>query len=195
MISVVVPLMPIHPYDQQVEVLLRSLHNQPGVCEVLVVEQEPEGRHPLIRMNKLFNIGIAKAKGSYIWLCGADFIVPRYTPLKMKSKCYSYYDAFLPMYQSPAIGNWKVSDGGVFMKRGVIEKHGPLDESLIGVSRISFPFLYWLLKNCKVGWSRVITFEINTHPKSKIFGKVHKKTREKCTPFYDACKGILGELI
>lgn len=161
MISIIIPIMRVGPYPVHLKRLLPELEKQRDVETEILVEEQPLS--DFIYKNKLLNQGFAKSKGEFIWFCDADFMPSTDDLLaRMKDKCVSDdIDLIWPMYWS-SYKYWKASDGGVFMKREVLELHGPLDESLKGVSLVTFPFAKWCLDNVKYFVSPEFTIKLQT---------------------------------
>jgi len=159
MISIIIPLMPKEPYKTTVGNCIYSISKNNGVkYEVILQTQEVE---QYINKNKLLNDGFAKAKGDIIWHCDADFLIDE-TFLKRMSETLNGwalyegedeylsinlgYDVIWPMFWSNFGKGYKASDGGPFMKREVLEEYGPLDETMLGISSVTFPFMHWCLE-------------------------------------------------
>ena len=141
MISVVIPLMPIEPYRTQVWDCVRSLRKQDVDVDLNIIVQQESS---YISKNTLLNHGIRESSGEYVFFCDADFVFDDTTTLRrMRNKVEDGFEVIFPMYLSPAHKNLKIADGGVFTTRKTIERHGKLDESLEGISWVTFPFLKW----------------------------------------------------
>lgn len=184
MISVVIPLMPIEPYKTQVLTCLDSIRKQDADFEVIISE------HPIekyISKNVLLNNGIEIASGEYVFLCDADFILEDKTLLKRMQE--SGYDVVFPMFESETHGQMKISDGGVFAKKKVLKRFGEFDESLVGISWVTFPFLSWCLDNAKWHCSEDFTIKVDQTHKSRK--KRHNGTSAKMRPIY---KKVVKEL-
>jgi glycosyltransferase involved in cell wall biosynthesis len=184
MISVIIPLMPIMPYNVQIERTLRDLDRQTAETEVLVCKQPVE---PKICKTRLLNEGFAQSKGDIIFHCDADIIFKDETVLqRMEEKLYNDdLDVIYPMFFSPFRKCLKIADGHPFMRREVREEHGPLDETLLGISLQEFVILHWLYFNKRFHCSREFVIDVNTEPFVKKVGKVHRPTRMKCRKIYD----------
>lgn len=163
MISVIIPLMRVEPYATQINVCLESLKEQTIKHEVIVEEQELQ---EYIEKNRLLNQGVEKAKGDIIWFCDADYLLPDCDLLKrMEAKLrYDNFDVIYPMFYSPSFKGFKLADGGTFIKKDVLTKFGKLDETLIGVSRVTWPLLDWCLDNTKLHCSTDFLIELNYEP-------------------------------
>ena len=148
MISVIIPLMPVKPYDMQAERCKAKLNEQEGVDVEVIVAKQPVERY--INKNRLLNQGFKKAKGDYIWHCDADFFPPDNELLYRMATVIEEkkLDMLWPMYWS-AYKYWKIADGGPFMKRSVLDRHGPLDETLLGAVGVTMPFANWCMHNTK----------------------------------------------
>ena len=186
MISVVVPLMGIPPYDSQVNDLLNDLGKQTASHEVIVVEQ-PVERY--IRKNELLNEGYDKAKGDFIWHCDADFLIPDKTLLERMADRVD--DVIYPMFYSEPNQGYKIADGAPFMRREVLERFGKLDGSLHGIGGVTFPFLLWCLTNTELLCSREFQIELNGKPFRRLRGKQHTKTVKDLQPLVRTVKDRL----
>lgn len=191
MISVIVPLMAIPPYDSQVVDFLKSIEQQTATHEVILVEQEP-GRY--IDKNKLLNEGLSKARGNIIWHCDADFLLPDKTLLQRMQNKLKDVDVIYPMFWSKPYNGYKIADGAPFMKRDVLKRYGRLDESLRGIGYVTFPFLLWCLTNTEVYCSPEFKITINDKPFVKRGGKGHVHTMKKLKPLADKLKKQLREM-
>lgn len=189
MISVIIPLMPVEPYKTQVKACIASIKGQ--VCweetEIIVSEQVPER---YISKNALLNSGIAKAKGKYIFLCDADFILnDKYLLLKMQDKLRKGFDVIFPMFMSEKYKKLKIADGGVFACSELFDKFGELDESLEGISWVTFPFLKWCMDNAR--WHCSDEFVIGVDQGHRSRKKRHNGTSAKMRPIYKKVVGLL----
>lgn len=147
MISVIIPLMPIDPYDRVVKDCATSLNKQSVDKEIIIVEQVVER---YILKNKLLNSGFVKSKGDTVFFCDADFTFDDTAFLqRISDKLSEGYDVVFPKFYSEVYRSLKIADGAPCFKREVMVKHGKLDESLKGISWVTFPFLSWCLKNTK----------------------------------------------
>ena len=163
MITVIIPLMPLEPYATQVNVCLQSLREQTAEHEVIVKTQQLQH---YIEKNKLLNQGVQKAKGDIIWFCDADYLLPDCELLdRMETKLREDdLDVIYPMFYSIAFKGSKIADGGAFIKKDVLAKFGKLDESLIGISNVTWPLLDWCLENTKFHCSPEFLIELNYQP-------------------------------
>jgi len=170
--------MPKEPWKTTVGDCIYSISKNNGVkYEVILQTQEVE---QYINKNRLLNDGFAKAKGDIIWHCDADFLIDE-TFLKRMSDELSCYDVIWPMFWSPFAKGYKASDGGPFMRREILEQHGPLDESLIGISNVTFPFMKWCFDNVSHHASTDLTIELQDTGKYDM-KKVDKETFYKVLP-------------
>jgi len=176
MISVLIPIMPIPPYDSQIKDLLKCLKQQTAEHEVIVCEQKVKR---YISKNKLLNEGFAQARGDYIWHCDADFL-PEPTLLeRMRDKGKDVIHAMI----WSDVNGWRIADGAVFMKRKVLERHGLLNETMKGISYSTFPFLEWCLDNTDFYCSDEFILDINKKYGRKSFkGKSDPVTLKVTTP-------------
>lgn len=147
MISVIIPLMPIEPYDRVVKECVASLDKQDAEKEIIIVQQNVE---PYIMKNKLLNSGFAKSRGETVFFCDADFTFDDPTFLsRMQSKLDEGYEVVFPKFYSDVYDDLKIADGAPCFNRKVILRHGPLKEGLKGISWVTFPFVDWCLKNTR----------------------------------------------
>ena len=163
MISVIIPLMLLEPYATQVKDCLKSLEKQTAERQVFVeIHQVQEYNEK----NRLLNQGIEKAKGDIIWFCDADFLLPNADLLeRMEVKLKEdNLDVIYPMFYSDSFRGYKLADGGAFIKKDVLAKFGKLDESLIGISNVTWPLLDWCLDNIKLHCSTEFLIELNYEP-------------------------------
>jgi len=204
-ISIIIPLMPKEPYKTTVGNCIYSISKNNGVkYEVILQTQEVE---QYINKNKLLNDGFAKAKGDIIWHCDADFLIDETFLQRMSETLNGWalyegedeylsinlgYDVIWPMFYSNFAKGYKASDGGPFMKREVLERHGPLDESLLGISLVTFPFMKWCLENTKHYASTDLTIELQPTGKFDPH-KVDNKTFWKNVPTKQAVVKIMKE--
>jgi glycosyltransferase involved in cell wall biosynthesis len=189
MISVIIPLMPIPPYDEQIEKCLRSLKKQTADHEVIVQHQKPQR---FIEKNRLLNEGIDKSSGDIIWFCDADFILDDVDLLsKMQS---DVEDVIYPMFYSRVFKGYKIADGSPFIKREVLEEFGELDESLIGIGGVTFGLLNWCLKNTKFNCSPDYLIRLNYFPFVHFAGKAPQKTIDKTKDVVEQTEKILKML-
>lgn len=147
MISIVIPLMPIDPYDRVVKECVASLDRQDAEKEIIIAEQQVER---YILKNKLLNSGFSRSRGKVVFFCDSDFTFEDPTTLsRMQAKLDEGYDVVFPKFYSEVYRDLKIADGAPCFKREVMMKHGPLKEGLKGISWVTFPFLSWCLKNTK----------------------------------------------
>lgn len=144
MISVIIPLMPVKPYSEQVKDCVRDIENQTADTEILVIKQEISDH---INKCALLNEGFRKATGEYIWHCDADFLLPNKDFLQsMLDKMEDdNLDVIYPMFYSRTFKQLKITDGGPFMRRKILEDYR-LNDTLLGVSYVTFPLLDHCLK-------------------------------------------------
>lgn len=174
MISVIIPLMPLKPYDTQIVTCLESLKKQSAEHEVIVEEQKIER---FIAKNKLLNQGVEKAKGDIIWFCDADFILHDDTLLERMET--DLEDVIYPMFFSPVFEGYKIADGAPFIKKDVLSRFGKLDETLMGIGGVTFPLLSWCLSNTVFCCSSDYLFRLNYMPFTMGLGKTQQVTRER----------------
>ena len=176
MISIIIPILRIPPYDTQIEVLLKCLERQTAEHEVIVSEQ---AKTKYIKKNALLNKGFEQSKGEYIWHCDADFLPNRRLLQRMKDRLEEEnLDVIFPMFYSHMNKSWRICDGGPFMRREVLERHGPLNGSLKGINFVTFPFLEWCLANTRYLCSQEFKLAINHKPFIKPSrDKIHPRTR------------------
>ena len=181
MISVIIPLMPIEPYKTQLVTCIDSLKAQNTDVDINVMEQPIED---YIHYNTLMNAGIRQAKGDYLYFCGADFILEDTTVLsRMQEKLdNSNIDVIFTMFKSEVSKQLKIADGGVFTTKAIMENYGDLDESLIGISWVTFPFLAWCLGN--INWYCNDRFVVTVDQRYFNRKKRHWKTSGKLRKLY-----------
>jgi len=181
MISVIIPLMPIEPYDTIYMDAVDALEKQTVECEIIVSKQDVD---PFINKGKLLNDGIEKALGDVIWFCDADFI-PDATLLEMmEERLYKKrLDVIFPMFYSNVHKQLKLADGAPFMRRSVLDKFGKFNETHLGISWVTFPFLKWCLDNCEFFCSNEFIVDIN-HTPQRLAGKRHSKTSGELRSIY-----------
>lgn len=177
MISVVIPLMPIKPYSTQVTKCQESILKQSAETEIIVVVQETSR---YINKNRLLNNGVEKSTGGHVFFCDADFTFPDRTLLERMSE--KDVDVIFPMFRSKRYGKLKISDGGAFMDRDTIKRFGQLDESLQGISWVTFPFLKWCLDNARWHCSDEFTITVGQDYVSKK--KRHGATSARMRPTF-----------
>jgi hypothetical protein len=176
MISVIIPIMPIMPYSEQIITTLEGLERQTADIEVIVCEQPVE---QFINKPKLQNEGFAKSKGDIIFHCDADIIFKDKTILERMEEKLKDFDVIYPMFYSVVYEGFKLADGLPFMRREVWEEYGDNDETAIGISLESFPFLHWAYFNKRFHCSKEFMIEINKKPFVRIVGKAHKPTQRR----------------
>jgi glycosyltransferase involved in cell wall biosynthesis len=189
MISVVIPLMPIDPYNRVVKDCVASLNQQDAEKEIIIVQQNVE---PYILKNKLLNSGFSKSRGDTVFFCDADFTFDDTTLLsRMQSKLDDGYDVVFPKFYSEVYRSLKIADGAPCFKRTTMLKHGPLHEGLKGISWVTFPFLNWCLRNTKYYCGDDIVL---THQRVGRKGKRNGKTGSAMRPlFKQTVKRLKGE--
>jgi glycosyltransferase involved in cell wall biosynthesis len=182
MISVIVPYLANAPYDELLPRCMESLERQTAEKEVIVVEQAKDGKTKYIYKNKLLNAGIKRSKGEYIFLCDADFEFADISFLeRMQAEVDSgACDVVYPMFWSVRFQDNKIADGAFFGKRQLLEKHGPLDEHLKGISKVTFPLLNWMIKNANVHCSTKFILQHNAGKRNplRVSGKTAKETKQ-----------------
>jgi glycosyltransferase involved in cell wall biosynthesis len=192
MISVVIAYMPIMPYQTQLKSCLLRLEKQECEKEIVVSE------HPVqqyIEKNRLINEGIKKAQGDYIWLCDADFMVDDTTFLeRMKTKLdENECDIIYPMFESVK-GGMRIADGAPFARKEVFDRFGKFNEKLWGISWVTFPFLAWSLKTCRIFCSEEFSFQQSAFPFTKGRSKRHWATSKKMWPLFKKTQAKLMEM-
>lgn len=145
MISVIVPLMPIKPYDTMVDECVELLRKQTAKPEIIVAVQ-PVERY--INKNKLLNDAFAKSNGNFVMHCDVDFRLTDETLLqRMKDRIVKDdLDVLYPKFVSQLTRKNKIADGGPMFTRSGLYKVGKLDESLLGISYTTFPLLAYCLR-------------------------------------------------
>jgi glycosyltransferase involved in cell wall biosynthesis len=147
MISIIIPLMPIDPYDRVVKDCVESINKQTVDKEIIIVPQAVER---YILKNKLLNEGFKRSKGDTVFFCDADMTFDKPDFLSsMQSKLDEGYDVVFPKFMSWKYDQLKIADGAPCFKRNVMLKHGALNTGLKGISWVTFPFLEWCLENTK----------------------------------------------
>ncbi len=175
MISVIIPYMP-DGVTQTLNDCIRSLNEQTVKLQIIVERQDPD---IYINKNKLLNSGLKKSKHDIIWHCDADFELEDNGILKkMVAKLN---DVIYPVFYSQSHKKLKIADGGPLIRKQVLQRHGPLDESLVGISWVTFPFLKWCMENTKMKVAQEFYIKHNNG-----FGKKkgHQKTRSKLRSIY-----------
>jgi glycosyltransferase involved in cell wall biosynthesis len=187
MISVVIAYMPRMPYEVQLKSCLIRLKKQDCEPEIIVSEMPLE---QYINKPRLINQGIEKAKGEYIWLCDADFNVEDPTLLsRMQAKLNEgEHDIIYPQFESRASKKMRIADGAPFAKRETFEKFGPWNEKHLGISWVTFPFLWWALKKCRIHCSEEFVFVQNSFPFTLGRKKRHFATSKGLFPLFKKTK-------
>lgn len=176
MISVIIPLMDKFHYKKCVGECIDSLSQQSIELEIIVSEHKPQR---FIEKNRLLNEGFKKASCDIIWHCDADFTLEdEYT---LERAVDRLTDVVAPVFYSEKFKKMKIADGGLMIRRSVLERHGPLDEKLIGISYVTFPFLRWCMKNTDF---KVCEDFIVTHRRFDSRKKIHHPTINKLRPLY-----------
>lgn len=181
MISVIIPLMPIEPYRTQIDKCTASIRAQDADTEIVVMIQK-ESKY--ISKNILLNDGVNQSTGKHLFFCDADFILDDKSILRRMQRRLDWQqlDVIFPMFMSRVSGCLKLADGGVFTTRKLMKRFGRLDESLEGISWVTFPFLKWCLDNVK--WYCSNEFIITVDQSHKSRKKCHPKTSAKMRPIY-----------
>ena len=175
MISVIIPLMPVPPYDAIYLDAVAALQKQTVDCEIVVSKQNGGG---YINKGQLLNLGLSKAKGDIVWFCDADFI-PEPTLLeKMENDLIDYcWDVIYPKFYSKTHETLKIADGAPFIWRDILNRYGKFNETHKGISWVTFPLLKWCMDNCV--WRCIDKFIIDINPTpQRTAGKRHWKTSE-----------------
>ena len=181
MISVIVPLMPIVPYTEQIADCLNSLQRQTAKIEVFVVEQ-PVERY--INKNRLLNQGFRKSKGEFVFHCDADFRLTDPTLLqRMADKMAAdHLDCIYPKFLSRCSQRLKIADGGPMFTQDALLKCFPLDESLLGISWVTFPLLYHAVTRLR--WHCSDEFVLDVEQTRGGVGRRNGKTHSRMRPLY-----------
>jgi len=175
--------MPVFPYTEFLKDCLDSLKGQ----NVYVSEQKVSR---YINKNVLLNKGIKRAS-KYVFCCDADFIVPQGMVYRLRNFFEAYgLDIIFLSYISPAHGCLKLSDGGFFTTRKLIEDFGWFDERNLGISKATFFFVHWCLLNKKWHCSDKFTVGINTMFKVPR-GRIHYPTHARSKKVYKESVKIL----
>lgn len=179
MISVVIPLMPVSNYEVLLNDCLESLNKQTVNFKTLVVKQ-PVERY--IEKNRLLNVGFKNSTTDRVFFCDADFVFEDRDFLKkMNEKLDEGYDVVWPQFYSDVYEDYRIADGAPCFNREVMLKHGPLNESLRGISWVTFPFLAWCLDNTKYYCGEDIVL---THQRGKTKGKRNGSSASKVRPLF-----------
>ena len=188
MVSVIVPLMPTVPYTEQIGECLTLLVKQTEKIEVFVVEQ-PVERY--INKNKLLNQGFRKSKGEFVFHCDADFRLNDPTLLeRMVAKIKAEnFDCIYPMFESRVHRCLKLADGGPMFTQKAMLGCYPLDETLKGVSWVTFPLLNYAVKNLK--WHCSPEFVVDVDQQRGGVGRRNGQTASRMRPIYKETVRIL----
>lgn len=180
--------MPIVPYTEQIGDCLSSLKNQTAKTEVFVVEQ-PIERY--INKNRLLNTGFKKSKGELVLHCDADFRFNDPTILeRMADKISSdNLDCIYPKFLSRCSGKLRIADGGPMFTQRALLKSYPLNETLMGISWVTFPLLYHAVTNLKFHCSD--EFVIDVDQMRGGVARKHGKTASKLRPLFKETVKIL----
>lgn len=176
MISVIIPLMRLESYEMHLEDCIKSLERQTCRPEIIVSEHGIEDH---IRKNYLLNRGFEKAAGDIIFHCDVDFTIEDDTTLERMSERLT--DVIYPVFVSDITHKLKIADGGTFARKSVLERFGPLDESLIGINYVTFPLLLWCMENTDF---KVYNDFIIIHNKAQNPNKVHRPTKRKLVDLF-----------
>ena len=152
--------MPIVPYTEQIGDCLKTLNEQTAKFEVIIAEQPVE---KYILKNKLLNDGFKQSRGEYVMHCDADFRFPDKTFLqRMVDKMeLGPFDVIYPKFLSRVSGKLRIADGGPMFRREALLKHGRLDESLKGISWVTFPLLWNALNEMRFHCSDEFVLEVD----------------------------------
>jgi glycosyltransferase involved in cell wall biosynthesis len=174
--------MPIEPYKQQVDGCIDPLRKQTARPEVIVAVQQVER---YINKNKLLNDGFKQAKGDYIMHCDADFRLTDPTLLqRMREKMDAdNLEVIYPKFMSPKYRCLKIADGGPFMHRSAILKHGPLNETLMGISYTTFPFLMYAIDRLRFHCSDEFVVDVDWQACKER--KRNGQTAKRLKPIYN----------
>jgi glycosyltransferase involved in cell wall biosynthesis len=181
LISVIIPLMPIPPYSEQVVECLDGLNKQTAKKEIFVAEQ-PVERY--INKNKLLNQGFKKSKGDLVFHCDADFLFPDNTLLeRMEDKIKTdKLDCLYPKFFSWRYRELKIADGGGMFTQDTLLKTYPLNENLLGISWVTIPLLNYCIKNLRFHCSD--EFVVETSSKNGSALRRHGKTASRLRPLF-----------
>lgn len=175
MISVIIPYMAIWPYTEKLPNTLRSLKNQ-TVSHETIISEHPVER--FIRLNYLLNKAVEYAKHERIFFCNADTLIEDKTLFQRMLK--TDYEVIFCCYYSDSEKGFKPSDGaGVFTSKEVLKRFGKFDESLTGISKATFKFVWWALNNTKWHCSKDFQIQLNREPKPKT-GRINFNTLSRC---------------
>lgn len=192
MISVIISYMPIMPYASQLAGCVNRLEKQTCKPEVIVSEMEVK---PYIEKNRLMNEGFERAEGDYIWFCDVDFRIKDETFLeRMVAKLEEgKFDIIYPMFESKK-GGLRIADGAPFAHKETFEKYGKFNEKLLGISWVTFPFLAWSIKTCRIFCSEEFILQQTDWPFTKGRSKRHWKTSKKMWPLFKKTQKTLQEM-
>lgn len=163
-------------YEKCIHECVASLERQTAKLEIIISE------HPVdrfIRKNELLNKGLKKANCDIVWHCDADFTLDDKTVLERMVKRLD--DVIYPFFYSAVHRKMKIADGGPLIRKNVLERFGPLDESAIGISWVTFPLLKWCMEKTK--FQACIDFIVN-HNHLYSVKKGHHKTRSRLRQIY-----------
>lgn len=188
MITVIIPLMPIKPYDTMVDECVELLRKQTAKPEVIVAVQQIDR---YINKNKLLNDGMKKANGKFIMHCDVDFRLTDETLLqRMKEKIVKDdLDVLYPKFVSQLTRKKKIADGGPMFTREGLWKVGKLDESLLGISYTTFPLLAYCLRYLRFDCTDDFMIEVlQAYASSK---RQNGQTAKRLRPLYKETVSIL----
>jgi len=181
MISVIIPLMRLPVYEKFLNGCIASLERQTCKPEIIVSEHPIEDK---IRKNYLLNKGFERASNDIIWHCDVDFTIEDETLLERMAEKLT--DVICPVFRSDISHLLKIADGGPMARREVFERHGPLDETLIGINYVTFPFLLWCMENTDF---KVYDDFVITHNRAQGGpNKCDTGTRKKLKPVFEAAQ-------
>lgn len=172
MISIIIPYMKHGDYEYHLERCIDSLKKQTASIEIIVSKHEPE---KYIRKNYLLNEGLKRSSGNIIWHCDADFTLEDMQILEKMSN--ELDEVIYPVFYSPKYKKMKIADGGLMIKRCVLEKHGPLNESAIGINYVTFPILKWCMNNTNFEIRKDFIVTHNKGGRSRIDYKVRSRLK------------------
>ena len=180
--------MPVPPYSEQIAGCLESVSKQTAKTEIFVAEQ-PVERY--INKNRLLNKGFKKSKGDLVFHCDADFRFPDSTLLeRMEEKIkQEKLDCIYPKFHSKMYGETKIADGGGMFTQNALLKCFPLDESLLGISWVTFPLLNHCVKDLKFHCSDDFILEVDE--KKGPVARRHGKTASRLRPLFKETVKIL----
>ena len=194
MISVIIPYLAYMPYKEQIKKTIEGLERQTADLEIIVSEQPIVEKHTLIRVGKLQNEGLVKAKGDIIFHCDADILFNDETLLERMEIKLRDYDVIYPLFWSATHKMYKLADGCPFMTREVREEYGPMNENDLGVSSGIFKFVHWLYHNKRFHASKEFAFLLNYEPFFKIKNKTDEATELKYASIKrEIAKDLVGD--